>query len=92
MIATIKCQQVWREISNYIEGTVDQQLRSRIEEHLAECRPCTAVFEGARNMIRLVGEPCAFQVPVGFSQRLYNRMQGEIAEEQRQQVEARRKK
>ncbi len=83
MIAAITCQQVWQEISNYIDGRVDEEMRARIEQHLAECRPCTAVLEGAENVIGLVGHDMAFQVPVGFSERLYNRVQAEIAEEQR---------
>ncbi len=93
MIATIECQQVWQEISNFIEGDLDPEVRSRIERHLAVCRPCQAVLEGAQNVIRLVGDERCFQVPVGFSQRLYNRMQAEIEEEQRridQQYDRRR--
>ena len=83
MSKTIECQQVWQEISDYIDGALGVELRSRIEQHLAECRPCTAVFEGARNVMRLVGDERAFQVPVAFSQRLYNKVQAELAEENR---------
>jgi MEDS: MEthanogen/methylotroph, DcmR Sensory domain/Putative zinc-finger len=82
MITAIECQQVWQEISNYIDGNVDAEVRARIEQHLSECRPCTTVLEGARNVIQLVGDARAFQVPVGFSQRLYDRVRAEIAEEQ----------
>jgi hypothetical protein len=79
----ITCEDVWREISNFIEGHTDLDLRGAIEDHLRECRPCTAVHEGARNLIRLVGDTCAFQVPTDFSQRLYRRIQLEIDEEKR---------
>lgn len=58
-------------------------MRSAIEDHLRDCRPCTAVREGAQNLIRLVGDTCAFQVPTDFSQRLYWRIQLEIDEEKR---------
>jgi len=88
MITDIECQQVWQEISNYIEGDLDAELRSRVERHLNECRPCAAVLEGAQNVIRLVGEKRAFQVPVGFSERLYQRVAAEIAEEERRIVES----
>jgi hypothetical protein len=74
---------VWREISNYIEGSVTPELHRAMEGHLRDCRPCTAVYEGAQSLIRLVGDPRCFQVPTEFSQRLYRRLQQEIAEENR---------
>ncbi len=79
----VTCEDVWREISNYIEGDVTPELRAAMEIHLRECRPCMAVHDGAKNLIRLVGDPRAFQVPTEFSQRLYRRLQKEIEEEKR---------
>jgi hypothetical protein len=79
----LSCEDVWREISNFIEGDVTPELRLAIAAHLNDCRPCAAVHEGAQKLIRLVGEPHAFQVPFEFSQRLYRRLQQEIEEENR---------
>jgi hypothetical protein len=93
MIDSIDCQQVWQEVSNYIEGELTPELRERISLHLRDCRPCAAVLEGAQNVIRLVGDERSFQVPVGFSQRLYNRVVAEVEEEKRrisEQYDARR--
>jgi len=39
----VKCEDVWREISNYIEGDLDPALKRAMEEHFAQCRivsPC----------------------------------------------------
>jgi hypothetical protein len=77
----VSCEDVWREISNYIEDNVTPELHRAIEDHLRDCRPCTAVHEGAQNLIRMVGDPHAFQVPTEFSRRLYQRLQREIEEE-----------
>jgi hypothetical protein len=79
----VSCEDIWREISNYIEGDVTPEMRRAVEEHLRDCRPCMAVHDGAKNLIRLVGDPRAFQVPTEFSQRLYQRLQREIEEEKR---------
>lgn len=79
----VSCEDVWREISNFIEDDVSPELHRAIEDHLRDCRPCTAVYEGAQNLIRLVGGPRAFQVPAEFSQRIYRRLQQEIEEEKR---------
>ena len=70
----VKCEQVWQEISNYLENEVDSALRSAIEEHLRECKRCTAVLDGTRNILQLYGDERLFQPPLGFDWRLQARL------------------
>ena len=74
MTIEISCVEVWREISNYIEGDIDPELRARIEAHFRTCKHCTAVHEGTRNVVRLIGDGETFEVSAGFSQRLYSKL------------------
>jgi anti-sigma factor RsiW len=73
-IIEITCVEVWREISNYLDGDISPELRARIEAHFKTCKHCTAVLDGTRNVVRLVGDGEAFEVPAGFSQRLYGKL------------------
>jgi len=73
-VIEISCLEVWREISNYIDDDVDAELRARMEAHFKVCAHCKAVFDGTRNVVKLVGDGVEFQMPDGFSQRLYNRI------------------
>ena len=66
----INCREVLRELSNYIESDLDPELRSQIDSHLAQCRHCTAVYQGTRNLLTLVAGGRVFELPEGFSQRL----------------------
>lgn len=77
----ISCRDVFRELSAYIDNDIDPGLRRRIEEHLAQCRHCTAIHDGTRNVIRLVGDDRAFELPVGFGRRFRERLQGELADQ-----------
>jgi anti-sigma factor RsiW len=70
----VKCLEVWREVSNYLDGEVEPGLRAAIEEHLRGCKHCTAVVDGARNVIQLYGDERMLEVPLGFSQRLHRRI------------------
>jgi anti-sigma factor RsiW len=70
----ISCRAVWNEISNYIDGDIDSELRRRLEAHFEVCEHCTAVLDGARNVVRLVGDGKSFELPIGFSQRLRKRI------------------
>jgi anti-sigma factor RsiW len=74
----VNCREVWREISNYIEGDVDADLRAELEAHFAQCRRCTAVLDGTHNIIVLMADERAFTVPAGFRERLTKRLQEEI--------------
>jgi hypothetical protein len=69
-VVEISCVEVWREVSNYIDDTVDSELRRRLEEHFRGCEHCAAVLDGTRNVIRLVGDGHVFELPAGFSERL----------------------
>ena len=70
----ISCLEVFREISNFIEGELDPQLRARLEAHFKDCAHCSAVIDGTRNVVRLVGDGKTFDLPAGFSDRLKERL------------------
>jgi len=71
----ISCVDVWREVSNYIDEVVDPTLRERMQEHFKGCEHCSAVLDGTRNVVRLVGDGKAFEIPRGFSNRLKKRLE-----------------
>ena len=71
----ISCEHVWREISNYVDGDVDPALRAAMEEHFRGCTHCSAVRDGTRNVVQLIGDERVFELPVGFEQRLKRRLE-----------------
>ena len=74
----ISCIEVWRELSNYIDGDVDPELRRRMEVHFQGCEHCSAILDGSKNVVRLVGDGKTFDLPAGFSDRLRKRLQKEL--------------
>ncbi len=72
---SMQCKHVWEQVSGYIDATVSPELRQEIERHLAHCRHCSAVLDSTRNLLVLVGDARTFEVPVGFGERLHNRLQ-----------------
>jgi len=71
----ITCQEVWRELTNYMEDDVTAEMRERIAEHLSACAHCRAVYDGSKNVVQLLGNGKTFELPSGFSRRLYDRLQ-----------------
>lgn len=76
MVAT--CEQVWREISNYLENDLDPTLRTALDEHFHSCPRCASVLAGTRNVVQLYGHERMFQAPPGFSGRLRTRLSQEM--------------
>ncbi|MGA2020638.1 MAG: zf-HC2 domain-containing protein [Candidatus Sulfotelmatobacter sp.] len=70
----VNCEQVWREISNYVDGEVDAGLRASMDEHFRTCKRCASVLAGTRNVVQLYGDERMLEVPAGFSQRLEKRL------------------
>ena len=73
----INCEHVWREVSNYLDGEVEPGLRAAVEEHVRGCKHCGAVLDGTRNVVQLVGDERVLEIPVGFEQRLRQRLEAE---------------
>jgi anti-sigma factor RsiW len=69
-VIEISCVEVWQEVSNYIDGTIDPVLRQRMEEHFKACEHCAAVLDGTRNVVLLVGNGQVFDLPARFTDRL----------------------
>jgi hypothetical protein len=75
----VSCEHVWKEISGYLDGEVDAETRSAMEAHFAQCKRCTAVLDGSRNVVQLYGDGRLFELPAGFSRRLQRRIAQETS-------------
>lgn len=73
-IVEIGCQHVWKELTNYMEGDLSPEMRDRIAHHLQGCRHCTAIYDGTRNVVQLLGDKKSIELPKGFSARLFDRL------------------
>ena len=66
----MSCEEIWREIPNYIGGKHGAAMRASIEEHLKDCKHCTAALGGAGNVVRLAADAATFELRAGNSNRL----------------------
>jgi Putative zinc-finger len=75
----LNCKHVWMYISDYIDNSVDPELRLQIERHLEHCEICSAILDSTRNILYLTADDRTFTLPIGFSERLHARISGELA-------------
>jgi hypothetical protein len=74
----INCDAVWRDSSDYIDGTLAPDLRAAMDAHIKDCRRCAPVVSGLRNIVTLYGDERMAEVPAGFSQRLQRRIEANM--------------
>jgi hypothetical protein len=79
----ISCEHVWREVSNYLDGEVDPALQAAVEEHVRGCKRCAAVLDGTRNVVQLLADERVMELPLGYEQRLRQRLAAERPAAQR---------
>jgi len=70
----IDCVEVWRHISDYLEGQMNGDLRASMASHFKDCAHCSAILDGTRNVVKLVGDGKAFEIPARASQQFYKKL------------------
>jgi len=73
------CRHIWRELSNYLDGEIAPDVRRHIENHVAQCRHCAALLDSTHNVIVLIADERRLELPAGFSARLRERLERELA-------------
>jgi putative zinc finger protein len=59
----LSCADFLAEFGDYLENVADPQLRTRLEEHLRECKTCQVIVDSTKKTIRIVTDSDCFSVP-----------------------------
>lgn len=78
----LNCKHVWAHISEYIDKSVPAELLADIERHLEHCEICSAILDSTRNILVLTADGRTFELPVGYSERLHERLARELGSEE----------
>lgn len=73
-MVAVNCEQIWEQISDYIDEDLDPSLRPAMDEHFKECQRCASVLAGTRNVVQLYSDERLFKVPLGYSWRMQRRL------------------
>jgi Putative zinc-finger len=80
-IVEISCFEVWRQLSDYVDDDVEPELKARLTYHFARCKDCKALLDGTRNVVGLIGDEQAFDLPGAASKRITAALERRIAED-----------
>jgi len=67
----VKCRNAVNELSNYLDGDLDEELKQTIQAHLGKCNHCQAVVDTTRKTIDLYCDGKLFPLPEDVRARLH---------------------
>jgi len=75
----LECRHVWQHISGYLDHQLDPELLAAVQKHLDTCEVCSAVLDSTRNILILTADDRTYELPVGYSQRLHEKLNAFLA-------------
>jgi anti-sigma factor RsiW len=70
----LECKHVWEHISGYLDHQLDPELLTAVEKHLETCEVCSAILDSTRNILVLTADDRTYELPLGYSARLHERL------------------
>jgi anti-sigma factor RsiW len=71
----MRCEDLLRYLSDYIDHDLNEDLRLEAEQHLASCHNCHVVLDTTRKTILLFHEKRRENLPPHINQALYARLE-----------------
>ncbi len=66
----MNCQDVIRELSEYLDGELSPEARRELEEHLRDCRECQLVVDQTRMTVEIFCDSQPVPLPQDVQMRL----------------------
>jgi predicted anti-sigma-YlaC factor YlaD len=71
----MKCEELLKYLSDYIDRDLDEELTVDAQEHLATCRNCRVVLDTTQQTIFLFREQGKRTIPAARRHRLFDQLQ-----------------
>lgn len=71
----VTCKNFLEEISDYIDGGLDEEIRVSIEAHLAKCPDCWVVFDETKRTVQIFRSMECQPLPKGVQDRLLSALE-----------------
>ncbi len=66
----IDCKTILEDAGNFLDGELDAELRTSIEEHLAKCPDCWLIFDETKKTVAISRGVNCYPLPEDVEQRL----------------------
>ena len=75
----LTCKDFLRELSDYLDASLDAQLRAKLEEHISECPNCWVIADTTKKTIQIYRGMEPYPIPSDVQARLMKALEKKIA-------------
>ena len=66
----MKCSEFLQELTNYLDGVLDDRTKAELEDHLAWCHNCYVVCDTTKKTIEIYRDSQLYELPDDLRNRL----------------------
>ena len=82
MTLLLTCKDFLGELSDYLDETIDAELRAKLERHITECPNCWVIADTTRKTIKIYKGTESCSIPADVESRLMAALEKKIAAKQ----------
>ena len=82
----LTCKDFLNELSEYLDESLDPQIRARLHQHVTECPNCWVILDTTQKTIKVYKGMEAQSIPADIHSRLMNALQKKMAAARPNQV------
>jgi len=75
----LTCKDFLKELSDYLDESLDAEVRSKLEEHITECPNCWVIADTTRKTIRIYKGMEPYPIPSDVESRLMKALERKMA-------------
>jgi anti-sigma factor RsiW len=75
----LTCKDFLHELSEYLDESLDAEVRAKLEKHITECPNCWVIADTTRKTIKIYKGMEPYQIPADVEARLMKALERKIA-------------
>ena len=79
MTPLLTCKDFLKELSDYLDESLDAELRAKLEQHITECPNCWVVADTTRKTIQIYKGMERYPIPSDVESRLMRALEVKMA-------------
>ncbi|SPE39425.1 putative transmembrane anti-sigma factor [Candidatus Sulfopaludibacter sp. SbA3] len=79
MTPLLTCKDFLRELSDYLDESLDAEVRAKLEQHITECPNCWVIADTTRKTIKIYKGMEAYTIPGDVQSRLMAALERKMA-------------